>query len=76
MGCKDTDFFLTSKFFCNIFTKFLKLFSTKNYKILKTRDLYKSVFFLGFYHYFCDSVKPGKRSRVKPGMTLKRNRQN
>ncbi len=67
MGCKDTDFFLTSKFFCNIFAKIFKLFPTENLKTLKASDLYKSMFFLGFYHYFCDSVKTGEDPGSSPG---------
>ena len=27
-GCKDTHFFFTSKFFCNIFTSFFEVFTT------------------------------------------------
>ena len=39
MGCKDTDIFLISKFFCNIFAKnFTFLFST-NINTLKLRAL-------------------------------------
>ena len=32
MGCKDTDFFLTSKFFCKIFSKNFTFFSSPTHK--------------------------------------------
>ena len=34
MGCKDTDFFLTSKFFCYIFAKIFTFLFSQTSKIL------------------------------------------